>query len=246
MKIVKIGGSVITYKDDYRHANMDAIKMLSKVLGEYPEPLILIHGAGSFGHNKSLEFGLNTPGSVRGKELEISTVINDVLMLNSIISDALSYEGFRGISLPTHCIYGNRGPNLELIEEIIKNSFSPIMYGDIIIQNGNYRIISGDEIIVDLSKRFKPDEVIFITDVDGLYSSDPKEYSNAKFFREIKAAEINIKDKGKDATGSMTGKVEKIKLMLPYTRKVMIVNGLFPERVRKALNEEETIGTVVY
>lgn len=246
MKIVKIGGSVITYKEEYRRPNMNTIKSLSKVLGEFPEPLILIHGAGSFGHKKSLEFGLEIPGPVRGKEIEISIVINDMLMLNSIISDALTNEGFRGIPLPTHSVYSSIGPNMGLIDEILKNSFSPIMYGDIIIQNGKYRIISGDEIIVDLSKKFKPDEVIFITDVDGLYSSDPKEFSNAKLFREIRARDIDVKDSRKDATGSMKGKVENIKLMLPYTKRIMIVNGLFPERVRKALNDEDTIGTVVY
>jgi len=246
VKILKIGGSVITNKDKYRSVNREAIVNIAKVLGDFPEPLILVHGAGSFGHNKSLEFGLDMPGKVRGKEIEISIVINDVLSLNSIISDALAAEGFRGVSLPTHAIYSNNGPDLDIIEEMLRNTFSPILYGDIIIQKGNYRIISGDEIILDMARKFRPEEIIFATDVDGLYSSDPKEYSNAKFYRDVKASELNIKDKGKDATGSMTGKVEKIKLMLPFTRKVMIVNGMFPERLRKALNDEDTIGTVVH
>ncbi len=246
VKILKIGGSVITLKDKYKSPNSESIANIAKILGEFPEPIILVHGAGSFGHIKALEFGLDSPGKVRGKEMEISTVVNDVLSLNSIISDALAAEGFRGISLPTHALYSSKGPEIDIVQEMLRNTFSPILYGDIIIQNGNYRIISGDEIILDLSRKFRPDEIIFATDVDGLYSSDPKEYTNAKFFREIRASELNIKDKGKDATGSMTGKVEKIKLMLPYTRRVMIVNGLYPERLRKALNDEETIGTVVH
>ncbi len=246
MKIIKLGGSVITKKDSYRSANHDLIKKISKILGNYPEPLFLIHGAGSFGHIRAMEYNLSIPGKVRGKEFEITVVINDVLALNSIVSDSLASDGFRGISIPTHSIYSNNGPNFELLDEIIKNSFSPIMYGDIIIQNGNYRIISGDEIALDLAKRYKPEEIIFLTDVDGLYSSDPKEYSNAKFFRDIKISEIDIRDRGKDATGSMTGKIEKIKLMLPYTKRVVIINGLYPDRLKKVLNDEDTIGTVIH
>jgi isopentenyl phosphate kinase len=246
VKIVKIGGSVITDKGKYRTPREEVMESISKLLGEYPGRMALVHGAGSFGHEKALEFGLDVPGSISGKAAEISVVINDVMSLNSMFSEHLIRNGFRGVSIPPHAIYGSNGLDLSPVTYLLNYSFSPILFGDIIMKDGKYRIISGDELCKALAEKIRPDEVIMVTDVDGIYTSDPKEFSNARLLKKVKASELSLEGKGKDATGSMMGKVENIKTMLPFTNRVKVINGNYPDRLRKALLDEDVIGTVVF
>ncbi|MEM0135141.1 MAG: isopentenyl phosphate kinase, partial [Thermoplasmatales archaeon] len=205
----------------------------------------LIHGAGSFGHIMALKNGLEKPGFTKGREDAVSKVMCDVLRLDSIVIDELNKKGVKAVAVPPHTIYHGSRPDYTIIETLLRNGFVPTLYGDIIISNGKYRIISGDEIALDIARRFKPDSVVFATDVDGLYDSDPKTNDNAKFIPSIEARDISLVDIRKDATGSMAGKIERIKKIVNYTTRVVILNGNKPKRLENFLQGKETISTVI-
>lgn len=245
MKIIKLGGSVITDKKVFGKFRDDNMKKLAKVISENREKVILIHGAGSFGHLKALRYHLELPGNIEGKEKEISEVIGDVLSLNSKLVGILNDEGIRAISLPPHSIYPLSSSNFRIVRNLIDSGFVPVMYGDIILSKKEYRIISGDEIALDLAQEFSPETIIFVSDVDGLFTADPKIVPGAKLIRSIKSEEMNVKSLATDATGSMNGKMKMVKEMLKYSPKVLIVNGNYPERLGKYLMNKDTIGTVI-
>ncbi len=245
MNIIKLGGSIITDKESYRKVNLKLLKELCNVLSESKGKKILIHGAGSFGHILAIKSSLDRPGSIKGKETAISRVIADVLELNSIMTDELNKKGVRAISVSPHAIYNGKKPDFKIVELLLKNGFVPLLHGDIVLSNGKYRIISGDEIALDLSRKFSSDSVLFVTDVDGLYDSDPKTNKNAKFIPSIRSKDISIVDTGRDATGSMAGKMERIKKMVLYTDRVVILNGKRPERLLTCLQGKETRSTVI-
>ena len=50
LTILKLGGSVVTKKSRPLTFNADSVRNLSKVIKKFKEPLIIVHGAGSFGH----------------------------------------------------------------------------------------------------------------------------------------------------------------------------------------------------
>ena len=50
LTILKLGGSVITKKSKPLTFNSDSVQKISKVIKKFNEPLIIVHGAGSFGH----------------------------------------------------------------------------------------------------------------------------------------------------------------------------------------------------
>ena len=51
MLILKLGGSVVTHKDEYMSAHTGNIKRLAEEIAEAGVyPLIIVHGGGSFGH----------------------------------------------------------------------------------------------------------------------------------------------------------------------------------------------------
>ena len=243
--VLKLGGSIITEKDSYRKINEDAIVKLFDVLSKSREKMVLIHGAGSFGHILALKHGLEKPGPSKGREASISRVMSDVLALDSAIVDKLNEKGVRGVAVPPHAIYHGSLPDFKIVETLLANGFIPVLYGDIIVYRGKYRIISGDEIALDLSRRFRPRSVVFVTDVDGLYDSDPKVNKKAKFIPKIRASEIEVIDTKRDATGSMAGKMERIKKIVHYTGRVIIINGKRPDRLNEFLEEKDTKSTVI-
>jgi len=48
MQVLKLGGSVVTVKDEPKTPHMDNIKRLAEeIKAAWPTPLILVHGGGS-------------------------------------------------------------------------------------------------------------------------------------------------------------------------------------------------------
>ncbi len=245
MKVIKLGGSVITDKENYRRLRRKLIGRLCDAISSDSEEKILIHGAGSFGHIMALRYGLERPGSISGKETGVSRVISDVLLLDSAVVDELTERGVKAVPVPPHAIYGEGGLDLRIVDSLVRRKFVPVLFGDVVIKGSKYRILSGDEIALDLSKRFHPESVVFVTDVDGIYDSDPKENKGATFFPSISSGEMTLIDGGKDATGSMAGKMERIKKIVHYTDRVVILNGTRPERLRKFLEGKQVKSTVI-
>lgn len=57
-RILKIGGSILTDKSQELKARPDVILRLAMEISERPEGLVLVHGAGSFGHIPAKRWGL--------------------------------------------------------------------------------------------------------------------------------------------------------------------------------------------
>ena len=76
----------------------------------------MIHGAGSFGHIMALKYGLEKPGSIKGKEEAISKVVSDVLILNSVIIEYLNERGINAISVVILI-------DIDVAEEIASSAF---------------------------------------------------------------------------------------------------------------------------
>ena len=63
--VVKLGGGLITHKDKLCTVNSDVLESLAKQLSKSSKRLVIIHGAGSFGHLKAREYRL-AEGDVDG------------------------------------------------------------------------------------------------------------------------------------------------------------------------------------
>ncbi|MGC8645341.1 MAG: isopentenyl phosphate kinase [Thermoplasmata archaeon] len=244
MQIIKFGGSVITNKAIYRRARIDLLgKLCERLTGR--NDIILVHGAGSFGHIMALKYGLERPGKIEGKEEAISRVTNDVSYLNNVVVKTLIRSGVPSVGIPPHAIYSEAASDLGVVKRYQESGIIPVLYGDVIIQGKYFRIISGDEIIVDLSREFRPERVVFLTDVDGLYTADPKTNPKARLLRNVRSGDLPTGGKGGDATGAMSGKLRNIREMMKYTESVVIINGNYPERLGSYLQGRRFVGTVI-
>jgi len=239
---VKIGGSVITRKDTYRHFLPDVCRDIVKSLSPFRNELIMAHGGGSFGHILAKEANLPDVLNERTKRY-FSRIHNDVLLLNSKIIDIMADEGFNPVSIPTALFFGKKTLNVSTYRRFLESGFNPVGMGDIVLSGKTVKIISADDIMLKLSKEFNPRLVIFFTDVDGIFSDDPKKNPQARLLPSIDS-NVNFKAVQNDVTGGMKHKYEIIKKISQHADRIAVINGKYPERL-KDLGTERFIGTVI-
>ena len=201
-----------------------------------------MHGGGSFGHILAKEANLPAELNERTKRY-FSRIHNDVLLLNSKINDIMAEEGFNPVSIPTALFFGGKGLNVRPYRKFLESGFNPVGMGDIVLSGKTVKIISADDIMLKLSKEFNPRLVIFFTDVDGIYSDDPKKNPDARLLPTIDSG-ITFKAVQNDVTGGMKHKYEIIKKISHHADRIAVINGKYPERL-KGLGSERFIGTVI-
>ena len=104
-----------------------------------------------------------------------------------------------------------------------------------------------DKLSALVASELDADLLILLTDIDGLYTSNPKENSDAELIKEVEAVTDDVLKLGTDASeggrGGMRTKLEAAKLVTRFGGKVLIANGKVPSVISKIFNGEE-LGTM--
>ena len=240
MILIKLGGSIITNKEKPLSARRKTIEGLAKSLKKIDEPIIVVHGGGSYGHYWSVKYDMHTKEKkydLRG----VAIVKNSMIELNKIILDSFLKNKLTPYCLPpTDFMTGNK-PIQRKVKEIAKSGLIPVTYGDALWfgQKKTY-ILSGDKIMTHLAKTLKPRLVIFALNEDGLYS----DLKSKKLIYELKGEQPSISENKMDVTGGMTRKVEEASKISKMGMNVFFVNGNKSERIVKAVKNRKFEGTL--
>lgn len=99
--------------------------------------------------------------------------------------------------------------------------------------------VTSDSIAVYIAGQLGICKVVLLTDVDGVYTSDPKQHPDAKLIEKISAKEL--------LTHVERSSVDKFlpKLLMQTQMECYVVNGLFPERLEAILENRKTICTLI-
>jgi isopentenyl phosphate kinase len=254
--LIKIGGSVATYKERPVSANYSAIAGFSKALSLIKEvPIILVHGGGSFGHYWSLKYNMHTrPDNydIHG----ISVVHESMIYLNQVIVNSLIKNGLNPYLVSAFGLTTGRRPLTTKIRQLYtmaQTGLLPVTFGDAIhINNGNYSILSGDVMMTMISRILNPSRVIFAVNTDGVYNNKKSRRTIRELTRgdiinsQLFSSETNSQTAA-DITGGMARKVKEALRISSRGIDVMIVNGLKAERITEAIlsGPENFQGTVI-
>lgn len=243
MILVKLGGSIITNKEKPLTPRKNSIDKIVRALKKLGEPIIIVHGGGSYGHYWSVKYNMHTKPanySIHG----VSIVKNSMVELNKIILDSFLKNKLNPYCLPpTDFIFGNKpiAKKVKEIEKIAKTNLIPITFGDALwFGKKKSYILSGDRIMSILANILKPRLCIFVLNVDGLYS-DPK---TKRLVRELKGEKPLILKSSKDVTGGMKRKVDEATKISKKGMNVFFVNGNKPERIVDAVKRKRFHGTL--
>ncbi|HEY7733372.1 MAG TPA: isopentenyl phosphate kinase [Nitrososphaera sp.] len=247
LALIKLGGSVVTFKDRPLAANTDAIDDISKVLAGLDIPMILVHGGGSFGHYWSVQYDMHTKPD-RYDPHGVSIVHESMIALNQIVVNSLIKAGVNPYGMPPSVLAAGNAPiaaRIKQIYAVAKSGVTPVTFGDVVHTEGSkYSILSGDSLMTMLARVLRPSRVIFATDVDGIY----KDLGRRDLLNEIDARTSKVRfSKGAvaDVTGGMQRKVTEAFKIASYGMDVLMVSGLKPERIAEAVRGGLSVGTVV-
>ncbi|HEV8594734.1 MAG TPA: isopentenyl phosphate kinase [Thermoplasmata archaeon] len=255
MHLVKLGGSVITDKRKVTTLRPGALRELAGEIARSGEDVILVHGAGSFGHIKAGEHRL-AAGYVDDAQLPaVSEVQRDVRFLNVAVLDALRKAGLHAVSLPPSAIARLddgvlKDLDLDVFRRYRDLGFTPVTFGDVVLDGKRwFSICSGDLLMLALAAAFHPESATFVADVDGVYTADPKRVKGAKLLREVSAANVASIDTTtapvEDVTGGLAGKLARMLEVAKLVDRCVLVNGLKKGRLLAALRGERVVGTRV-
>jgi 5-(aminomethyl)-3-furanmethanol phosphate kinase len=99
--------------------------------------------------------------------------------------------------------------------------------------------VTSDSIAVYIAHRMNVGRVLLVTDVDGIYTDDPKTNPKAKLIKKISANELL----DMNARTSVDSALPKLLFETPID--CFVVNGLFPERVEAVLEGQENVYTLI-
>jgi isopentenyl phosphate kinase len=252
MLLVKLGGSVLTDKARLRTARPAAIRRLAGELASVAQPLLIVHGAGSYGHVLASRYRLNAGGSSSAKRNAAARVQADVRALNHLVVDVLNRVGFASVPIPPASVLSlddGRVSTLDLTPflEFSSMGFTPVTFGDVVrdLRRG-FSVCSGDLMMVELARAFRPKRAVFAADVDGLFTADPKRRKLARLLDVVgpkDLAQIEFSAPRTDVTGSIEGKLRRMFEIADHVDECLIVNGNVKNRVRDALRGKPVVGT---
>jgi isopentenyl phosphate kinase len=248
LALIKLGGSVVTFKDRPLAANASAIDGISRVLARLDMPAIVVHGGGSFGHYWSAKYDMHTKSASYDAH-GVSVAHESMIALNQIIVNSMIRAGLNPYGMPPSVFTAGHKPVAAKIKQVYamaQSKVMPVTFGDVVhMQGAKYSILSGDALMTILAKVLRPSRVVFATNVDGIY----KDVASRELVREVRVAgrkSIKFsKVAGADVTGGMQRKVTEAFKIASYRMDVLMVNGLVPERIAEAIEGGLRVGTVV-
>ena len=262
MIILKIGGSILTNKDSIE-SEVDAASLkriaseIKKSFDNSSKELIIVHGAGSFGHPPAKKHKIGEAfdeSQYPEKRLGFCEIQNEVKRLNMFVCEAFINEGLPTIAVPASSFITANDKritegNLDLFKRYLSKGFIPVIYGDVVLDDElEFCVISGDQIIQYLSVNLTPDRVILGTDVDGVYNKNPKTHDDALFFDKFTSLEDLDTLEGTtnvDVTGGMVGKIKELLYLADLGIESKIINAEIEDNIYKVLENEDVKGTVI-
>ena len=148
--ILKIGGSLITDKGAQDGAaRLEEIRRIASEIAGSSARLIIVHGAGSFGHPQAKRFGLTGKFDATGSIITHRSVKE----LNDMIVDDLNDAGVNAIGLhPMNCTLSDDGRISEMAVNVIMamldGGFVPVLHGDVVMDTKLGTLVRfGDQIV---------------------------------------------------------------------------------------------------
>ncbi|MGH9909062.1 MAG: isopentenyl phosphate kinase [Nitrososphaerales archaeon] len=245
LALLKLGGSVVTFKDKPLSVNKNAIDRISKDLRKVKQQLIVVHGGGSFGHYYSVKYDIHTKPA-RYNVHGVSVVRSSMVELNSYIVNIMVKNKLNPYSVPpSSLVHQNKciRSKINELKQLASSNLIPVTYGDVLCYiDSLYYILSGDVLMTMLAKELRPDVVVFAVDVDGIY----KDMKNREVIREITTAkQAKLDNVPIDVTGGISRKIREAFKIARMGIDVLMVNGMKPERIVGALNNKKVEGTLV-
>ncbi|HUW91140.1 MAG TPA: isopentenyl phosphate kinase [Candidatus Nanopelagicaceae bacterium] len=222
--VIKLGGSLLTDKSTEYKLKEDVIKAVAAEIKDCIDlglikSLVIIHGVGSFGHPPVLKYNLHRGFRNKDQLISMSKTQQIVNEFRKTIATTFLEEGVPiNLMHASSMVVGSKMVITDYTFNSLKGFLSlgmvPLIGGDMMYDTSlGFSVCSGDQLAVVLSRVLHAKQLLFATDVPGVFDKDPKSEEHAQLLREININEIEQLFSNKnetaeaDASGKMRGKL---------------------------------------
>jgi isopentenyl phosphate kinase len=214
--------------------------------------IILVLGVGPFGHSNVIKYNINNGVNSESEKYVHFTNSACDFVAETVINSLNSF-GLKSKYIPAYTVSRTNSKKLDYFDEIpfqncISNGIIAITTGCMVKDTNAdllWSVLSGDTIIAKLSVLMRPDKTAIGTDLDGIYTKNPKVYPNESYLIPIITSETWLqfeisKSFGTvDVTGGMKGKIQKlVDIMGDGKTSVVLFNLNRLNYLEKLLNNE--------
>ena len=256
--VIKLGGGLITDKGSMKKFDSDSVERVADSISSVIEmgvPIVIVHGAGSFGHLLAKEWSISEGVNQKIAEdqrMIVNKIRSDMRELNELVIDKLADSELESEGLPPSEWAIGTGSGFQgditNFERVVEAPI-PITFGDVVNTNDRleFGILSGDDLMVRLSRELEVSHCIFlIGDADGVLSGPPNQEGSSLISRLGAKEEIEGPHYSEiDVTGGIGLKIDRARKIASDVEEVWILDGRFPERVVELLSTGETRGTKI-
>jgi len=225
--VLKLGGSLLTDKSTPYKLKEDIIKAVAVEIKDCIDlglikSLVIVHGVGSFGHPPVLKYNLHKGFRNKDQLISMSKTQQIVNKFRETIATTFMEEGVPiNLMHASSMIVGDKmvinDYNFNSLRGFLSLGMVPLIGGDMMFDTSmGFSVCSGDQLAVVLSRVLHAKQLLFATDVSGVFDKDPKSEEQAQMLREININEIeqlfsNQNETAKtDASGKMRGKLRSL------------------------------------
>ena len=232
MDVVKVGGRSII--DRGREALLPVVEELAQSFGDHR--ILITTGAGVRGrHVFSVGLDLGLPTGVLA-----ALAVTEAEKNGHILAALLAEHGV--VYLPHTSVAHHLPVFLSAAPAVVANAYPPYHLYEFPPAVGRippHRSDAGSLLVADA---YGAQRLIYVDDVDGIYTADPKDNPDAELIHRIGAKELT-------ARGLKTLPIDRIVLQIlgsaKHIKEIQIVNGLKRGNIGKALAGEH-VGTIVH
>lgn len=249
--VVKVGTSTLAHEGG--RMNIRRVECLCKVLSDLlnagHEIILVSSGAIGMGvgklalHGKPTDMSTKQAAAAVGqcelmyvydKEFsEYNHTIAQILITNSVVNDKTAHDNFKNT-----------------VSKLLEFGVMPIINENDTISTEEIEIGDNDTLGAIVATSVEADLLIILSDIDGLYDSDPRKNENAKLINRVYEITDDIMVMGKGngtslGTGGMHTKLKAAKIVTESGIDMVIANGSDP-KILYDIAENKEIGTKFY
>ncbi len=257
--LIKLGGSLITDKTQEFALDEQMLRQICKELAEVlPDcgPVILGHGAGSFGHVLAKKYQTHKGWVNDSSQEGVIQVSHAMRNLNYMVMSALIAAGVPVVSVSPQSIFIAKDHELERvwiegIEHALQVGCIPVVHGDVIFdQNDGCTIFSTERVLEYVSdemgqKGWQFDTILHCGITEGVLDATGKTIDFLTPDTVKQHTQALGESAGLDVTGGMNHKVMQSLVMAERGVPAQIINATKYGEITAALKNTRHVGTKI-
>lgn len=244
--VIKIGSSSLTHSET-GDLNLNKIERLIRVIsdlrGEGKEVVLVSSGAIAAGRQA---LGCQKPETVAEKQAYAAVGQARLMMVYQKIFSEYNQTAAQ-VLMTKNTIIDNvsRGNARNTFEELLKLGAIPIVNENDTVSTYEIKFGDNDRLSAIVAALIGADLLILLSDIDGLYSDDPKRNPDARFISQVDEISEELMSMGKSTTGSdvgtggMAAKLYAARIATDSGSDMVIANGDDVEVIWEILSGKE-------